>query len=184
MRDPLVRGQPQLLTLFFFSLGSVSLGLILLLFLFFLSHWSSFSSFFFFSLSRWVWSSLLHLPFFSFFFSFSHSFISKTNIIPSSENATSTFKPRTYGINKNPMNKVNNPQSIKANEIPNIKYANPFDVICATTISVDDRLDTNAVADLVVVIGARDSLENEIGAGEDRRILRTRADSSWKTLDC
>ena len=82
------------------------------------------------------------------------------------------------------MNKVTNPQSIKANEIPNIKYANPFDVICATTTSVDNRLDTNAVADLVVVIGARDSLKNEIGAGEDRRILRTRADSSWKTLNC
>ena len=169
------------MTLFFFSLGSVSLGLILLLFFFFLSHWSSFSSFPFHAGSGLVVFIFL---FFLFFFSFSHNFISKTNIIPSSENATSTFKPRTYGINKNPMNKVNNPQSIKANEIPNIKYANPFDVICATTISVDDRLDTNAVADLVVVIGARDSLENEIEVGEDRRILRTRVDSSWKTLDC
>ena len=183
MRDLLVRGQLQLLTFFFFSLGSMSLGLLLILFFFFLSHWSSSSSSFLFPFTQGlVWSGRLHLPFFFFFFS--HGFISKTNIIPSSENATSTFKPKTYSINKNPMKKVTNPQSIKANEIPNIKDANPVDVICVTTTSVNDRLDANAVADLVMVINARDSSENKIGIGGDCRIIRPRADSSWKTLDC
>ena len=136
LRDPLVRGQPQLLRIFFSSLGSMSLGLL--------------------------------------FFFFSHDFISKTNIIPTFENATSTFKPKTYGINKNPIKKVTNPQSIRANEIPNIKDADPVSIIYTTTTSVDDCLDADVVANLVVVIGA----------GGDCRISRTRADSSWKTLDC
>ena len=69
------------------------------------------------------------------------------------------------------MKKVTNPQSIRANKIPNIKDANPVDVICATTTSVDDRLDANTMANLVVVINAKDSSENEIGVGGDRRIL-------------
>ena len=54
------------------------------------------------------------------------------------------IEPRTYGINKNPIKKITNPQSIKANEIPNIKDANPVSVICATTTSAD----TNAMANL------------------------------------
>ena len=94
------------------------------------------------------------------------------------------IKPRTHGINKNPMKKVTDPHSIRANEIPSIKDANPAGVICATAASDDDRLDADAAADLVVVIGAGESSENGIGDGGDRRILRTRAESSWKTLDC
>ncbi|KAL4651710.1 hypothetical protein ACB092_01G180500 [Castanea dentata] len=47
--------------------------------------------------------------------------------------------PRTYDINKNPMKKVTNPQSIKANKIPNIKDMNPVGVIYTTTTSVKDR---------------------------------------------
>ena len=82
------------------------------------------------------------------------------------------------------MKKVTNPQSIKANKLPNIKDVNPVGVIYATTTSVDDRLNANAVADLVVVIGAGESSENGIGVDRDRRILRTRADNLWKTLDC
>nr|POE59858.1 hypothetical protein CFP56_50043 [Quercus suber] len=82
------------------------------------------------------------------------------------------------------MKKVTNPQSIRANEISNIKDANPVGVICVTTTSVYDHLDADTVTDLVVVIGAGDSSENGIGVYRDRRILRTRADSLWKTLDC
>ena len=82
------------------------------------------------------------------------------------------------------MKEVTIPQSIKANKLPNIKDVNPVGVIYTTTTSVDDRLNADAVADLVVVIGAGDSLKNRIGVGGDCRILRTKADSSWKTLDC
>nr|POE60046.1 hypothetical protein CFP56_03637 [Quercus suber] len=88
------------------------------------------------------------------------------------------IKPRTYGINKNPMKKVTNPQSIRANKIPNNKDANHVSIICTTTTSVDYHLDADAVADLVVVIDAGESSENGIGIGEDHRILRTKANSS------
>ena len=82
------------------------------------------------------------------------------------------------------MKKVTNPQSIKANKLPNNKDVNPVGVIYTTTTSVDDRLNADAVADLVVVIGAGEPSENGIGVSGDRRILRTRADNLWKTLDC
>ena len=82
------------------------------------------------------------------------------------------------------MKKVTNPQSIKANKLPNIKDVNPVGVIYTTTTSVNDRLNADAVADLVVVISAGESSENGIGVSGDRRILRTKADNLWKTLDC
>lgn len=50
------------------------------------------------------------------------------------------------------MKKVTNSQSIRANKISNIKDTNLVGVICATTTSVKDRLDTVAMADLVAVI--------------------------------
>ena len=75
------------------------------------------------------------------------------------------------------MKKVTNPQSIRANEIPNIEGVNPIGVIYATTTSVNNRLDADVVADLIVVIDAGDSSGNGIGVSGDHRILRTRADS-------
>ena len=42
--------------------------------------------------------------------------------------------PSTQGINKNPMKKVTDPQSISAIEIPSISDANPAGEICVVVV--------------------------------------------------
>jgi len=81
--------------------------------------------------------------------------------------------PRTHGINMKPMKKVTDPQSISANEIPRSSEANPAGEICAAG---DDRRDDDD--DVVDTASAVEWSENGIGDGGDRRMLRTRAESS------
>jgi len=84
--------------------------------------------------------------------------------------------PRTHGINMKPMKKVTDPQSISANEIPRSSEANPAGEICG--IGVDRRDDDDDDDDVVVTSAAGEWSENGIGDGGDRRMLRTRAESS------
>lgn len=75
-----------------------------------------------------------------------------------------------------PMKKVTDPQSISANEIPRSSEANPAGEICAAG---EDRRDDDDEDDVVVTAAAAgDWSENGIGDGGDRRMLRTRAESS------
>ena len=119
MRDPLVRDQPQLLTLFFFSLGSVSLGLILLLFFFFLSHWSYFSSFFSFPFHAGSGLVFFIFLFFLFFFPFHTasypkpiSYLhSKMQHQPSSPEPTASTKTQWI---KSPIHKASKPMKSPA----------------------------------------------------------------------
>lgn len=75
----------------------------------------------------------------------------------------------------NPMKKVTDPHSIIVNETPISCETNPAGVIGG--LLDEEGADTGGEM--------RDSPpENEIGVGCDRRRLRTKADSSYKTPDC
>lgn len=85
-------------------------------------------------------------------------------------------KPRTQGININPMKKVNDPQSIRAREIPKSKDANPAGVSCCITICL---LPTPADEDAPAVAGDdRTSSEKSIGLVGDLNKFKIKADNS------
>lgn len=96
--------------------------------------------------------------------------------IPAKRNAINS--PNTQGISMKPIKNVTDPHSIRVNEAPSSSEANPAGVICG-----DGLLDEQE-GDAVGGAMRDDSAENEIGVWDNRRRLRTKAESSYRTPDC
>ncbi len=80
------------------------------------------------------------------------------------------------------MKKVIDSQSNGAKEIPNINDVNPTSDICAVIEDLCDSKGDEEEEIFITVIG--DWSENGIEDGRDQRMLRTRAESLYKTIDC